>query len=258
MIEGRVENGSLAKPANILPSEPSVTLLCMDRRYLQARLSNNLSLEQIGHETGLHPSTVAYWAKKHGMRSAGAARFRARGEPDRSTLERLAAAGASLQVIGNELERSVATVRYWLQKWDIERPVRSRRADPASAPAIIDRPCRRHGLTNFCLERRGYYRCMLCRQERVSEWRRRVKRTLVNEAGGKCFLCGYGRCTAALQFHHLDPSQKTFALSDDGVARNIALARAEVAKCVLLCANCHAEVEAGHQTLQLARTGGPR
>jgi ribosomal protein L30E len=30
-----------------------------------------------------------------------------------------------------------------------------------------------------------------------------------------------------------------------GAARSIAAARAEMAKCVLLCANCHAEVEQG-------------
>jgi hypothetical protein len=38
-------------------------------------------------------------------------------------------------------------------------------------------------------------------------------------------------------------------LSHDGVARNIRLARAEAAKCVLLCANCHAEVEVGFRVL---------
>ena len=38
---------------------------------------------------------------------------------------------------------------------------------------------------------------------------------------------------------------KSFHLSMQGVARSIAAARAEMAKCVLLCANCHAEVEQG-------------
>ena len=49
----------------------------------------------------------------------------------------------------------------------------------------------------------------------------------------------------ALQFHHLDPSQKEFGVSGRGVTRAIAKARAEAKKCFLLCANCHAEVEAG-------------
>jgi len=50
---------------------------------------------------------------------------------------------------------------------------------------------------------------------------------------------------AALQFHHLDRAQKAFELSHGGVARALEAARAEAVKCVLLCANCHAEVEVG-------------
>jgi hypothetical protein len=105
-------------------------------------------------------------------------------------------------------------------------------------------------VTSFGLEGRGYYRCLLCRQERVSDWRRRVQRTLIAEAGGKCHVCGYDRCPAALQFHHRDPAEKSFALSHDGVARSIARATAEATKCVLLCANYHAEVEIGHTILK--------
>jgi hypothetical protein len=50
---------------------------------------------------------------------------------------------------------------------------------------------------------------------------------------------------AALQFHHLRPDEKQFSLGRKGVARSLEKARAEARKCVLLCANCHAEVEAG-------------
>jgi hypothetical protein len=103
---------------------------------------------------------------------------------------------------------------------------------------------------------RGTYRCKLCRQEQVADRRRRVKRILVDEAGGSCALCGYDRCVAALQFHHLDPTEKCFALSSEGSTRGIDAARAEARKCVLLCGNCHAEVEAGVQLLVEAPRGG--
>ena len=62
---------------------------------------------------------------------------------------------------------------------------------------------------------------------------------------GACALCGYDRASAALQFHHLEPTEKAFALSGRGMTLSLAAAREEAAKCVLLCANCHAEVEAG-------------
>ena len=68
---------------------------------------------------------------------------------------------------------------------------------------------------------------------------------MVEEAGGKCKACGYDRCPAALHFHHLEPAEKAFALSLRGVTRSMKALRAEAAKCVLLCANCHAEVEVG-------------
>lgn len=219
----------------------------MERTYLQECFASGWSLERIGRETGLHASTIGYWAKKHNLAPPGASRFVARGAPDKSALAGLAAAGATLADMASQLDRSISTIRYWLDKWTIDRPQRMQKADPAVGPLIIERQCRRHGFTTFRLEGRGYYRCLLCRQERVAEWRRRVKRTLVAEAGGRCAACGYSACIAALQFHHLDPAAKSFSLSHEGVARNLALARAEAAKCVLLCANCHAEVEAGYR-----------
>ena len=71
------------------------------------------------------------------------------------------------------------------------------------------------------------------------------------EAGGSCAVCGYDKYPRALEFHHVDPSQKEFGLSARGVARSLEKLRAEAAKCVLLCGNCHAEVEAGIKVLSL-------
>jgi hypothetical protein len=88
-------------------------------------------------------------------------------------------------------------------------------------------------------------RCSKCNVEAVERRRRKVKQILIVEAGGECVVCGYSRHPAALQFHHLDPSTKSFGLGVRGITRSLASLRAEAAKCVLLCANCHAEVEVG-------------
>lgn len=223
----------------------------VDADWLRAELEAGRSFGEIGAALGMDDSSVAYWAKKHGLRSSHAERHAAKGAVDRTELERLARAGATLREMATALERSVATIRYWLRRWEIERPPRrSRRpADPATAPPVVEMDCRRHGRVDFRLEGRGYYRCKACRAERVSAWRRRVKQTLVAEAGGSCVACGYDACPAALQFHHLDPREKSFILSREGVTRSIAEARAEARKCVLLCANCHAEIEVGHRAL---------
>ncbi len=63
--------------------------------------------------------------------------------------------------------------------------------------------------------------------------------------GGSCQICGYARCLVALEFHHLDPAEKAFAVGQHGISRSLEKARKEAQKCVLLCSNCHAEVEAG-------------
>ena len=60
--------------------------------------------------------------------------------------------------------------------------------------------------------------------------------------GGKCCLCGYGKCLASLEFHHLDPALKD-ASSNRGMA-SLPEKKflAEIEKCILVCANCHREI----------------
>jgi hypothetical protein len=64
--------------------------------------------------------------------------------------------------------------------------------------------------------------------------------------GGKCGVCGYNRCSAALDFHHIDPSQKKFVLSQH-LTRAMPALIAEAMKCELLCANCHRERHAAQE-----------
>jgi hypothetical protein len=66
---------------------------------------------------------------------------------------------------------------------------------------------------------------------------------LVELFGGKCALCGYNKCVQSLQFHHLDPKNKKFAISAFGHCRTWKSVVEEANKCLLLCSNCHFEVE---------------
>mgnify|MGYP001611560632 CR=1 FL=1 len=63
--------------------------------------------------------------------------------------------------------------------------------------------------------------------------------------GGKCILCGYNKYLGALDFHHLNAETKSFALSVKGLSYSWESLLAEANKCVLVCKNCHTEVEAG-------------
>jgi transposase len=216
----------------------------VDKELLEECLGEGLSLEAIGKRVGKHESTVGYWLKKHGLVAARAERHAAKGAVSREELERLLAAGLSLREIADRLDRSLATIRHWMGKYELKPSPRRKRGMEDGPREMVSR-CQHHGETGFVREGRGYYRCKRCRMERVSQRRQVIKRKLVDEAGGKCLICRYDRCQQALEFHHLDPSSKEFDLGCKGVTRSLARSRAEARKCVLLCANCHREVEAG-------------
>jgi len=190
--------------------------------------------------------------KKYGLESPYSEKHSAKGGIERETLEELVEQGMTIAEIAQEVGLSKGTVRHWLKRYGLKtkngRGTRQRgiaASGKAAGRRTITMTCIRHGDTDFVIEGRGYYRCKQCRVERVVERRRKVKRILVEEAGGKCRICGYDRCIGALEFHHIDPTQKRLALSYGGHAHAIATLRAEAAKCVLLCSNCHVEVEAG-------------
>jgi predicted transcriptional regulator len=82
----------------------------------------------------------------------------------------------------------------------------------------------------------------------VINWRKRVKLKLIAFFGGKCKLCAYDRHEGALQFHHLDPSQKDFQIG--GKSNSYEKLLEEAKKCILLCSNCHSEVHAGIRVIE--------
>lgn len=87
------------------------------------------------------------------------------------------------------------------------------------------------------------YQCKSCWNQRTYQSGRAKLDQLIDERGGQCERCGYHTCRAALQWHHLDPSQKEFQIGHRR-GLNIEQLRSEVSKCQLLCANCHCEVHA--------------
>lgn len=79
----------------------------------------------------------------------------------------------------------------------------------------------------------------------VIKRRKQMREYAVKYKGGHCQVCGYGKCTQALEFHHLDPTKKDFGISASGYTRSWTRVRKELDKCLVLCANCHRELHAG-------------
>ena len=130
-------------------------------------------------------------------------------------------------------------------------PIVHRRGRPPSAarrrPVEI-RTCKHHGEVEFGNYAAGGGRfkwiCKKCIAEAVTRRHQKVRRMLIDEAGGCCAVCGYATCNYNLHFHHVDPSQKSFSLNS-GIGKALATLRQEASKCVLVCANCHGEIETG-------------
>ena len=75
----------------------------------------------------------------------------------------------------------------------------------------------------------------------VKNRRNKLKEMLVDYKGGKCEICGYDKCLGALDFHHLNPSEKDFTIGQYNKLSFNELKK-EVDKCILVCANCHREI----------------
>lgn len=91
----------------------------------------------------------------------------------------------------------------------------------------------------------AYLRSWRKASPKAAEWdraRRADNRKLLDDykmARG-CAECGYHDHPAALDFHHLDPSQKRFNIGSLATGgHRIERLMAEIEKCSVLCANCH-------------------
>lgn len=90
--------------------------------------------------------------------------------------------------------------------------------------------------------------CKPCFNRYRSNQQKQNRIKAVAYKGGECQLCGYNKCMDALCFHHLDPENKDTAFK---YMRSWSWDRivAEIDTCMLVCANCHAELHANEQTI---------
>jgi len=129
---------------------------------------------------------------------------------------------------------------------------------------LVCSPFQKHNTCQY-IAKQGYKYCTKCKKElplsnfskktetRINSWCKKClyilqsqrdhkrKELAVKYKGGKCKKCGYNKYMGALEFHHKDPLIKD-ANFQKLRKRKWEEYRAELDKCELLCANCHAEV----------------
>lgn len=129
-------------------------------------------------------------------------------------------------------------IRYWLKKYNLQT-IRKQNV------INNNRICLTCKLTK---PREEFYKrgkkymchCKACFLKNNTDKRLQVKQQCVDYLGGKCSKCGYSKCLAALDFHHINPSTKDKNYTNGRMS--FEKLRPELDKCVLLCSNCHREV----------------
>jgi len=92
---------------------------------------------------------------------------------------------------------------------------------------------------------------LYCSKSCADKASRQQKHDFINSFKTECSVCGYNRCKSALEFHHLNPDEKEFEISHGSKGRSYESVENEIKKCVLLCANCHAELHAKERELEI-------
>jgi len=77
----------------------------------------------------------------------------------------------------------------------------------------------------------------------VTKRRQKIKLMAIDYKGGRCRICGYNKYPGALDLHHIN--SKSFGISHKGYTHSWEAIKRELDKCILVCANCHRELEAG-------------
>jgi hypothetical protein len=105
--------------------------------------------------------------------------------------------------------------------------------------------CSRHGISEHRLSV-SKWKCKKCEYVYSRRYLENLKLKAVEYAGSKCQECGYNKCLRALHFHHNEPNIKEFAIFEFRPGykkiRNWEKLKLEIDKCILLCSNCHMEI----------------
>ena len=165
---------------------------------------------------------------------------------DRDTLENLVNCDMSQRDLADYFGVARNSIRYWLNKYNISTNYKKRDALPDRK---ICPSCKKDKLNSefYRIKSREFDLGSMCKScvldDRIIR-RKNLKQDCVDYKGGECQYCGYNNCNRALDFHHIDPKTKKFAISQYRKADGYSL-KAELDKCILVCSNCHREIHAG-------------
>jgi hypothetical protein len=139
--------------------------------------------------------------------------------------------------IAEQSNTTQANVRYWLKKYNLQT---IRTTNKENELKLCPKCNISKSKTEFYHSKKSSSYCKSCIVESNLQRQRDTKLLAVEYKGGKCSICGYSKCIAALDFHHTNPIEKDKNFFNMRGGLSVSL-KSELDKCVLLCANCHRE-----------------
>jgi len=180
----------------------------------------------------------------------------------REQVRKLREDGYTITEIAKELKKSTSTISYHFKKLGLNKEYKNLSNDEGLLVKIKDFYGKGNSLSTtakkFNISRNTVKKYVDVREpiiktteeirlgkiESNRKRKKKIKLMAVSYKGGCCQECGYHKCNDALEFHHLDPTQKDFEISGRGMSRSWEKVEKELDKCVMLCANCHREAHA--------------
>ena len=147
--------------------------------------------------------------------------------------------GLSTRGMASKYGKSQTTVRYWLRKHGLVACGKSGPKTPQTTTGYLCSFCGVTDPDKFYGYKRT--RCGPCHNKDVIAKAREKKTWAVALLGGCCSRCGYKKSNWALQFHHVDPTEKDKTFSSMLGWSKVRITT-ELKKCILVCSNCHAEI----------------
>ena len=122
---------------------------------------------------------------------------------------------------------------------------RARKANNIDIREKVCGKCRKSFIVkDNAFNRRYCYDCVPSTPKSGAQNRQIIKQWALEYKGSKCEKCGYNKCSEALEFHHKNPEEKDFNLSDRNLILDWQEIKKELDKWILVCAKCHREIHA--------------
>lgn len=161
---------------------------------------------------------------------------------DKNILMLLLSENMTATDISQKLNCSRNKVIYWLKKHDLKTS-----RQQSFNNNYLTKKCPKCNIvknkTEFLLLKNNKLSpyCKSCKKSLYKDKRQQFKEQIVNLKGKKCQNCGYDNCLAALDLHHINPTEKEISFNKSGLVLTDKIIK-ELDKCILLCSNCHREI----------------